>query len=495
MAYENLIDFLNELQDESELVRISTEVDPVLEITEIAVRVARTAHGGPALFFENVKGSTMPVLVNLLGSQRRILRAFGAKSFEEVADRLPALLRPQSSEGWLDKLKLMPSAGIAQKLSPKSVRIAACQQIIRLGRDVDLTELPVLKNWPNDAGRSITCGQVFTMHPTTGERHVGNYRLSVHDKSACFIHWNRQHESWNDFLACKQLGIQMPVAVSLGGDPVFPFMPLAPRLPESDACLFAGLLRSSALDLVKCRSIDLEVPANAEIIIEGFVDPMQPWQMDGPYGARTGYYALPQMCPVYKITAVTQRANPIYPANIFSAPPGENCWINKAIERILFPLVKAAIPELVDYNYPPAGVARNLLFVSIRKEFPQQARKVMNALWGLGLTMFSKIVIVVDEHVDVHDEQQVWIHVGSNVHPGRDVVFNSVPADAADHAAPVEGVGQPMGIDATAKFPEEEHPRPWPAELAMLGDVKEVVTKRWQQYGLGSLAVETRPRS
>ncbi|MBS0262627.1 MAG: UbiD family decarboxylase [Planctomycetes bacterium] len=490
MAYENLSDFLNELQDDGELVRVSAEVDPVLEITEIADRISKRPRGGPALFFENVKGSTLPVLVNLLGSHKRLLRALGAKSFADVAERIPELLKPQSAEGWLDKLKLVPTAAGASKFVPRAVRTAACQQVVKLGRDVDLTEFPVLKNWPGDAARSISFGQVLTRHPATGVRHAGNFHLPVHDTNSCLIHWHRQQEAWHDFVEFKKLGIQMPIAVSFGGDPAFPLMAFAPRLPESDPFLLAGLLRGAPCDLVKCRSIDMEVPANAEIVLEGYVDPTEPWQMDGAYGGPTGYYSVPRLCPVYHITAVTQRANPIYPTTVFGIPPTECYWINKACERIFLPLVKAAIPEFVDYNFPQAGGGRQMLFVSIRKTYPQQARKVLNALWGLWPTLMAKIVVIVDEHVDVQDEHQVWFRVASNVHPGRDVVFNSVPTDAADHAAPVEGVGQPMGIDATAKFPEEAHPRPWPGDLVMPGEIKDLVTNRWAQYGLGRLPTE-----
>jgi 4-hydroxy-3-polyprenylbenzoate decarboxylase len=491
MAYDNLSDFLNELQDDRELVRISAEVDPVLEITEITDRVSKSPDGGPALFFENVKGSSMPVLINLLGSQKRMCRALGVQSFDEVAARVAGLIKPQAPEGWIEKLKLVPQLGQPAKLPPRFVRSGVCQQVVKLGRDVDLTELPVLKCWPEDAGRFITFGQAFTKHPGNGERNVEMYRLQVHDKNSCFIHWNMHHDGYRNFLEYKKLGTQMPIAVSLGGDPVFPYIATAQLLPQMDECELGGFLRSSPIDLVKCRTIEVEVPASAEIVIEGYVDPTEPWQTEGPFGDRTGFYSLGDQYPLYHITAITHRANPIYPATISGKPPMEEFWMRKASERMFLPLIKMVISELVDYNLPRAGAFQNLCFVSIRKTYPQQARKVMNALWSMEQTMFSKIVVVVDEHVDVQNEEQVWFHVGANVHPGRDVVFNEGPAEICDHAAPVRGIGHKMGIDATRKFPEEGHPRPWPDELVMSRTVKDFVTNRWGEYGLGTVLPET----
>lgn len=487
MAYDNLSDFLNELQDDGELVRISTEVDPLLEISEITGRVCKSHNGGPALFFENVRGSSMPVVSNLLGSYKRMCRALRVNSFEEVAERIAGLIQPQVPEGWIEKLKHVPQLA---RLPPRIVRSGACQQVVKLGRDVDLAELPVLQCWPLDAGRFITSGQVFTKNPATDERNVGMYRLQVNDQNTCFMHWNLHHSGCRNFMEYKQVGAQMPIAVSLGGDPVFPCMATAPLPPNTDECLLGGFLRGAPIDVVKCRTIDLEVPASAEIVIEGFIDTTEPWQSAGPFGDHTGFYSLAAQFPLYHVTAITQRTNPIYPATIMGKPPMEDYWLGKAAERMYLPLLKMTIPELVDYNLPRAGTFHNFCFVSIKKTYPMQARKVMNAIWSMGPLMFSKIVVVVDEHVDVQDEEKVWFHVGANVHPGCDVVFNQGPAAFLDHAAPVCGVGHKMGIDATRKFPEEGHLRPWPDELMMSREVKDAVTQKWALYGLGPVLPE-----
>jgi len=487
MAYDNLSDFLNELQDDGELVRISTEVDPILEITEITDRVCKSPYGGPALFFENVRGSTLPVVSNLLGSEKRVCRALAAKSFDEVAARIAGLGRPQVPEGWFEKLKLAPQPA---RLPPRIVRSGVCQQVVKLGRDVELGEFPILQNWPLDAGRSITLAQVFSKNPANDERNVGLYRLVVKDKNTLSIHWHPQQTAYLNYMEHKKLGTQMPIAVSLGGDPVLSFMAIAPLPPHTDQCLLGGLLRGAAIDLVKCRTIDVEVPASAEIVIEGFIDATEAWETDGPFGDCTGFYGQAGQFPLCHVTAITQRTNPIYPATIVGKPPMEDYWLGKAAERIFLPLIRMHIPELVDLNLPRSGVFRNLCFVSIRKTYPMQARKVMNAIWSIEQLMFSKIVVVVDEHVNVQDDEQVWFHVGANAHPGRDVFFSQGPADILDHAAPVCGAGQKLGIDATRKFPEEGHPRPWPEETGMSREVKDAVTQRWAEYGLGAVLPE-----
>lgn len=491
MAYENLSDFINELQDAGELVRIKAEVDPILEITEITDRVSKSPGGGPALFFERVKGSSMPVVINLLGSQKRMCRALGVKSFEEVAERIAGLIKPQVPEGWLDKLKMVPQFAQLAKLPPKIVKSGACQQVVKLGRDVDLNEIPVLQCWPDDAGRFITFGQVFTRNPESGERNVGMYRVQVRNANTCSMHWHLHHDGCHNFMEYKKRGEQMPIAVSLGGDPVFPYMATAPLPPNTDECLFGGFLRGQNVELVKCRSIDMEVPAGAEIVLEGYVDPNEPWETEGPFGDHTGFYSLADQFPLFHVTAITHRSNPIYPTTIVGKPPMEDYWMGKATERIFLPLLKMFVPEMVDYNLPRAGAFHNICFVSIRKTYPQQARKVMNAIWSMGQMMFSKIVVVVDASVDVQDEEKVWFHVGANVHPGRDVVFNEGPTDILDHAAPVCGVGHKMGIDATRKLPEEGHPREWPDELVNTREIKDRVTARWSEFGLGADPGET----
>lgn len=483
MAYESLAAFLEELEAAAELRRIKTEVDPVLEIAEITDRVSK-AHG-PALLFEKVKGSRFPVAINVLGSERRMARALGVKNLEEMAGRIAALVKPEVPESFLDKMKMLPTLAKLGSLPPRSVTSGPCQEVVRAGDQVDLTELPVLQCWPLDAGRFITFGQVFTHHPETGDRNVGMYRLQLKDRNTTFMHWHPHHDGCQHYMAYKRLGKRMPLAVSLGGDPVYPYMATAPLPPATDECLFGGFLRGKPVELVKCRTIDMEAPASADFVIEGYIDPAEPLYTEGPFGDHTGFYSLADQFPLFHVTAVTHRSNAIYPTTIVGKPPQEDCYMGKATERLFLPLVKLFIPEVVDYDLPWFGVFHNFAFISIRKRYPQQARKVMSAIWGLGQMMFSKIVIVVDEHVNVHNHEEVLFHVGANVHPGRDVVFSEGPTDLLDHAAPVACVGHKMGIDATRKFPEEGHPRPWPDEMLMSKEIADLVTRRWSEYGLG----------
>lgn len=489
MAYERLGDFMDELERDGELVRVSAEVDPVLEIAEITDRVSKVE--GPALFFERVKGHEMPVAINLLGSTARMCRALGVKSFDEMGERIAGLIKPAVPQGWVEKLKMVPQLAQLANIPPKIVKAGACQQVVKIGSDVDLNELPVLQCWPLDAGKFITFGQVFTRSPESGERNVGVYRLQLRDPNTTAMHWHTHHDGCQHYLQYKKRGERMPIAVALGGDPIYPFMAVAPLPPNTDECLFGGFLRGKPVELVQCRTIEMEVPADAEIVIEGYVDPAEPLVTEGPFGDHTGFYSLEDQFPVYHVTAVTHRSNPVYPTTIVGRPPMEDYYMGKAVERLFLPLVKMFIPEIVDYDLPIFGVFHNFCFVSIKKTYPQQARKVMHAIWGLGQMMLSKIIVVVDAGVNVHDADEVWFHVGANVHPGRDVLFCEGPTDILDHAAPVCGVGHKMGIDATAKLSDEGHPRPWPPPQVMSREIKDLVTSRWGQYGLGKDPGET----
>ncbi len=484
MAYENLSDFVNELHDSGELVRIVEEVDPVLEITEITDRVCRSPNGGPALYFERVRGSAMPVVTNLLGSEKRICRALGVDEFEQAAERLEASLNPRVAATWLDKLKQLPQS-LPAATPAKIVRSGACQQVVKLGRDVDLLELPAPHCWPLDTHRTIAAGQVFTKFPGTDDRSLESIGLQVLDKNLCTLHWNVQQAGCQNFLEYRKLGLQMPVAISLGGDPLHPLIAASPLPPSMDAFLLGSLLRAKPLELVKCRAVEMEVPANAEIIIEGYIDPNQPWEVTGPFGVRTGHYHLSGQFPRLHVTAITHRSNPVFPAMIPGRPPTEESWLNKAIERVFLPLAKAVVPELVDWSFPQSAGSRNLCFASIRKTYPQQARKVLHALWSMPQTLFTKMIVIVDEDVSVQNEGSVWFHVGANCHPGRDTVLSEGPADSLDHASPVPGIGHKLGLDATRKFQEEGHPRAWPPELSMSQEVRDYVSARWTQYGLG----------
>jgi 4-hydroxy-3-polyprenylbenzoate decarboxylase len=482
-------------------VRVRCPVDPEIEITEITDRVSKSRDprwglGGPALFFENVKGARMPLVINLLGSERRMARALRVQHVDEIAARIAALMKPEVPEGGLiDKMKMLPDlARMAKSLSAMPPRIVAsgpCQEVVKTGDQVDLAELPVLKCWPLDAGRFVTLGQVFTRSPETGERNVGVYRLQLFDRRTTAMHWHLHHDGAQHFFQHQRRGEKMPIAVSIGGDPMYPFMAIAPLPPNTDECLFGGFLRGRPVELVRCKTIDQQVPADAEIVIEGYVDPSEPLVTEGPFGDHTGWYSLEDHFPLYHVTAITHRSNPIYQTTIVGKPPQEDYHMGKAVERIFLPLVRMMIPELVDYDLPTFGVFHNFAFVSIRKTYPLQARKVMSALWGLGQLMFTKFIIVVDADVNVHDYDRVWFEVGSNVHPGRDVTFCQGPTDILDHAAPVCGVGHKMGIDATRKLPEEGHPRPWPPEMRTTRQIRDLVTRRWPEYGIGPDPGET----
>lgn len=492
MAYDNLGDFLSELEDAGELVRISAEVDAALEIAEVTDRLCKSPGSGPALYFENVHGASLPVVTNLLGSRQRMCRALGIPSLEALSERIAAVLQPDLPEGWLETLRLVPQFASLAKLPPKMVKTAVCQQVVKMGRDVDLGQLPVPRSWPDEAHPVITAGQVCTRDPLSGRRNITLAPLEVIGRDALRVHWNVHHDAWRNLLAHRERSLQMPVAIALGGDPVLPLMAATPLPSGTDGYLFAGFLRGRSLDLVKCRSCELEVPANAEIVIEGYIDSTEPLELSPGVGSATGFYSLPEPLPVVRITAVTHRSNPVFPAMISGRPPMEDHWIGRAVEQMFLPIMKLFVPELVDCHSPQSGVFRNLVFVSIRKEYPQQARKVMNALWGLGWLMTSKIIVAVEADIDVHDEEAVWFEVGANVHPGRDTLFCEGPTHMGDHAAPVRGLGHKLGIDATRKLPYEGHPRPWPAKLRMTAEVRDLVTRRWAEYGLPPLAENER---
>jgi len=483
MAYENLSRFISELEDDDDLVRVAVEVELNLEIAEITNRVCKQPGGGPAIVFENVSGSPIPVVTNLLGSQRRICKVLGVNAFDEVVARLAGLIQPDLPESWLESLKLVPQMAQLTKLPPKTVKSGLCQQVVSMGRDVDLGELPIPRCWPQESFPSITAGQVYTIDPQTGVRNVGLYPLEVRDHNSLAVHWNAHHDGWHHYQRFREAGQQMPIAIALGGDPIYTYMAAAPLPPNTDECLFGGFLRSDNIELVRCRSIEMDVPADAEIIIEGMIEATLPPEAGGILARMTGFYDEPEAAPVINVTAVTRRSNPLFPAMVVGSPPMEDYWLGKANERLFLPFIKLWIPELVDIHLPRAGVFQNLVFASIRKHYPQQARKVMNALWSLDRMMAAKMIVVVDADVDVHDEERVWFTAGANVHPGRDVIFCEGPTHMTDHAAPVRGMGHKMGLDATRKFPDEGHTRQWPDELHTSDEVLRRVTARWSEYG------------
>ena len=465
------------LEREGELKRVSAEVDPHLEITEINDRVVKS--GGPALLFENVKGSEHPLLINQFGTERRMCLAFGAQSLDEVGGRLGDVLEMQPPQGLLEKVRgLRKLKSIADSM-PKSVRNGVAQEIVRTGDDVDLTRLPIQTCWPGDAAPFITLPAVITKDPHTGTRNVGMYRMQLLGPRETAMHWQIHKDGRLDYWATDG---RLDVAVALGLDPITTYAASAPLPKHIDELMMAGFLRGEAVELVRCKTVDLEVPASAEIVLEGYVE-QGDLTDEGPFGDHTGYYTGVEPFPVFHVTAMTMRRNAIYPSIVVGKPPQEDAWLGKATERIFLPAVTMTVPEIVDYDLPVAGVFHNCAIVSIRKRFPGHAKKVMHAIWGLGMLSLTKSVVIVDEWVDVHDYEDVFFRVGANVDPGRDVLLTEGPLDHLDHAPTRQFYGGKIGIDATHKGPDEGT-REWPDEIVMTEDVRRLVDQRWGEYGL-----------
>ncbi|OPZ98972.1 MAG: 3-octaprenyl-4-hydroxybenzoate carboxy-lyase [Planctomycetes bacterium ADurb.Bin412] len=483
MAYKNLGEFIQELEQQNDLVRISLEVDPELEITEIANRVMKSEGGGKALLFEKVKGSELPLLINALGSQTRMCRALGVQDFREIADRLEALLQPQIPASFLEKVKKIPDLVQLANFTPKTVKSGPCQEIILRGEQASLDILPILKCWPLDGGRYFTFAGVYTRDIETGRRNVGMYRVQKLTAQTCAMHWQVHHDGAAHCRGYEKQQQKMPIALVLGGDPALSYAASAPLPPGMDEILFAGFLRQKPVELVKCLTIDMEVPAEAEIVIEGWADPSD-LVVEGPFGDHTGYYSMPEKYPRFQFTAITMRRGAIYPATIVGVPPMEDYYMGLATERIFLPAVRMFLPEILDYHLPAFGVFHNFCLVRLKKEYPFHARKVMHALWGLGQLMFSKFIIVVDEDVNVQNVDEVLFQVGANVDPRRDCCLVDGPVDALDHAAPHLCAGSKMGIDATRKIPGEGILRDWPPALQMPDEIKKYVENRWQLYGI-----------
>ncbi len=481
MPSHSLADFVELLEQAGELARVEVEVDPELELAAITCRVAQAR--GQALFFERVKGHHSPVVTNLLGSPGRVCRALGAESLGELAERFALSASPGETSGWLERFR-PGSIFAAAKQQPKTVRSGVCQQVVKLGRDVDLAEWPALRSWPSEPRRSITSGVVLTVDPETGQKRLAMPPLEIVDRNRLAVGWQRYHGASRHLASCRASAKQLPIAVVLGSDPALVVAAAAPLPAEADSYVFAGLLRGKPLEVVKCRSHELEVPADAEIVIEGFIDPAEPPATIGPLGHTGGYYSLAAPASTLHVTAVTQRTNPIFPATVAGPPPNETSAIGRVIERLWLPLVRQTLPELVDYALAEAAGPGKLCIASIRKSFPNHARKVASALWGLDLLMHTKWLVIVDADVAVQDTEAVLLAIGANVHPGRDVFFHDGPPHPHDHAAPPLSAGSSGCIDATAKFPEE-HCGPWPERLAASRGIVELVQTRWAEYGLG----------
>ncbi len=546
MPYNDLRDWIRALDKAGELRRIREPISPYLEMAEIADRTAKlpavgkTGAGGPALLFENVAGFPgVTVLMNQFGSLCRMQLALETDSLDAIAGRIRTLLHPPTPQGFIDRLKLLPMLAEVGSFFPKVIdrKDAPCKQVVHRsvedgGKGIDLTQLPVLTTWPQDGGPFITLPCVVTRDPKSGKRNVGMYRMQVYDAQTTGMHWQRQkvaaehlrdrlrrrhhrccgqrhgphgrrNEASVDIMALTAGGAtaaasassipsatqakvrdgRMEVAVAIGTDPATTFSAIVPAPPEVEEYLIAGFLRQQAVELVKCETVDLEVPAHAEIILEGYValDELRP---EGPFGDHTGFYTLPEDYPVFHVTCITHRKDPIYAATIVGKPPMEDAWMGKAVERIFLPLMQLTLPEIVDVCLPPEAVFHNLMIVSIRKSYAGHARKIMNGIWAMGQAMFTKCIIVVDEDCDVQDLAEVTLRVANNIDPERDIQFTLGPVDSLDHASRLPNFGSKMGIDATRKWPAEGFTRPWPQMLTQDPAVVARIDALWKKLGI-----------
>ena len=539
LAYEGLRDWIEALERAGELTRVREEVDPLLEIAEIADRASKSPRldsagssrpaGGPALLFERVKGYPgSSVLMNQFGSERRMKLALGVESLDEVAARIQTLMQLKPPAGVLDKLKMLPLLAEVGGYFPTLIpaREAPCKQVI-LRENFSLLDFPVLQCWPLDAGRFVTLPCVITRDPKTGKRNTGMYRMQVYDGQTTGMHWQRQKVAAEHLrerlraaatagaegdpraarvrvmaetsgatvapipaaaglptLALGQRNSErMEVAVAIGTDPAMTFSAIVPAPPEIEEFVIAGFLRKRPVELVKCETVELEVPAHSEIVLEGYVQ-LDELRMEGPFGDHTGFYTMQEEYPVFHLTCITHRRHPIYASTVVGKPPMEDAWMGKAVERIFLPLMRMSIPEIVDINLPVEAVFHNLMVVSIRKSYPGQARKVMNGIWSMGQAMFTKCIVVVDEDCDVQDLREVTLRVANNIDPERDIQFMLGPVDSLDHASRLPNYGSKMGIDATRKWAAEGFARPWPPMVEMDAATKARVDALWPKLGI-----------
>ncbi|MGX8794769.1 menaquinone biosynthesis decarboxylase [Fusibacter sp. JL298sf-3] len=481
MAYKNLGEFIKKLEALGELKRVTAEVDAHLEITEITDRVSKA--GGPALLFENVKGSEFPVLTNAMGSERRMALALGVEDMDAVGTVIEEFMDMSSYIGLMNKIKSLPKLSRLATVFPvKLPTKGACQDVV-IDRP-DLEKLPVLHCWPKDGGRFVTLPLVFTKDPETQIQNVGMYRMQIFDKETTGMHWHLHKDGKEIYESYKKIGGRMPVSVALGCDPAITYAATAPLPKMIDEMMFAGFLRKMPVKMVKSITNDIYVPAEAEMVIEGYVDVEEPLRWEGPFGDHTGYYSLADYYPVFHVTCITHRKNAVYPATVVGKPPMEDCYMGKATERIFLPLLKMMNPEIVDINFPLEGVFHSCVIIAIQKKYPGHARKIMNAVWGMGQMMYTKMVIVVDADVNPHDISTVMWKVFNNIDGERDIEISKGPLDALDHAAPMPHFGSRVGIDATKKWPSEGHERPWPEDIEMSDAVKSKVAERWAQYGI-----------
>lgn len=487
MAYDSLRDFITRLERAGELKRIKRPVDPYLEITEIADRTMKLPGGGPALLFENVIGSNFPLAINLVGSRKRISWALGVGDLDEIANEITALTKLPSEipTSFLGKMKLLPQIAALGQIAPKLISEVTppCQEVVMTGDDASLDDLPILTCWPQDGGPYITLPLVFTKDEASGKRNVGMYRIQKFGPRETAMHWQRHKAGSRHYANFEAKGRDIPVAIVLGGDPALTYAATAPLPDDIDEMVFAGFLRKKPVELVKCKTIEMEVPADADFVIEGIV-PAGERRREGPFGDHTGYYSLADDYPVFKVTAITHRRNAVYPATIVGPPPMEDRYLGLATERIFLPLVRLMVPEVIDYHLPCEGGFHNLALVRIKKRYPGHAYKVMHALWGLGQMMFTKVIVVVDEDVDVQNAGEVVWRVLANIDPQRDMTFTKGPMDVLDHATPLMAYGTKVGIDATRKWADEGFTREWPDVLVNDTDIKAKVDAIWKELGI-----------
>ncbi len=480
MAYSDLHEFINKLEEKKLIKRIKSETNPELEITEITDRVVKS--GGPALLFEKVKDSKFPLLINTFGSYERLNLALGVKNLEEVAGKIGDFIDAANYAGFIKTVKAVPSLLQLSSVFPiKLPTKGKCQQVIDYSPD--LGKLPILKCWPGDGGKFITLPVVITKDPETGIQNMGMYRMQVYDSQTTGMHWHLHKDGRNIYDKYRSNGGKMPVSVAIGCDPVIIYSATSPLPQYIDEIMFAGFLRKKPVSLVKSITNDIYVPANADFILEGYVDTSEELRLEGPFGDHTGYYSLADMYPVFHLTCMTYREDAIYPATIVGKPPMEDCYLGKATEKLFLPLLKIQFPEIIDINFPLEGVFHNCVIVSIKKRFPGHAKKVMNSIWGSGQMMYTKMIVVVDESVNPHDLSTVAWKVFNNIDGRRDIVLSDGPLDALDHASNQRHYGCRIGIDATVKLPEEGYSRTWPDEINMSEAIKALVTKRWKEYG------------
>ena len=489
MIPDNLRDFISQLDAAGELTHVSHPVAVNREIAEVADRCMKSPGGGPALVFDNAilddgAASSIPVGINLFGSMRRMELALGA-NLDDIGSRISDLLKIKVPDTWREKIALFPKIAEIVKYPPRTMKgTPPCQEVVVRGEDIDLSRLPIITCWPEDGGPYVTLPQVISHNPDTGVRNVGMYRVQVLERRLMAMHWQRHKVGAAHWREMARRGEKMPVAMALGGDPASIYAASAPLPPDVDEYVFAGFLRQQPVRLAKAVTSDLRVPAEAEIVIEGFIDPREPLVLEGPFGDHTGFYSLADDYPAVHVSAITMRERPVYVTTIVGRPPMEDYYLGHATERIFLPLLQLTVPEIVDYHMPAPGIFHNLVFVSIDKQYPGQAWKVMNALWGMGLMSLAKVIVVVDKDVNVRDPEEAWWVALNHIDPERDTRFTMGPIDVLDHSSRAFTYGSKMGIDATQKWKEEGFDREWPERITMDEATRARVDNMWPELGI-----------